>query len=128
MSEGETAEINMVVPIDLLPPILDDLLTRGQANVRAPRLGVFSADSDGTVVVRAGPRTVPPPGRAPSWRRDLRCRRWRSREPRGFYQKVWSTRPAGAEFPLRIVRDGRDTWLRVKSADRNSYLKRPQLQ
>ncbi|TJW27829.1 MAG: signal protein PDZ, partial [Mesorhizobium sp.] len=25
---GEIADINMVVPIDLLPPILDDLLTR----------------------------------------------------------------------------------------------------
>jgi hypothetical protein len=26
------------------------------------------------------------------------------------------------------VRDGRDTWLRVKSADRNSFLSKPQLQ
>jgi hypothetical protein len=29
---------------------------------------------------------------------------------------------------MRIVRDGRESWLRVKSADRNSFLKRPQLQ
>ena len=42
----------MAVPINLLPPILDDMLTRGQAN-RPPRpwLGVFSADNNGEVVV-----------------------------------------------------------------------------
>jgi hypothetical protein len=26
------------------------------------------------------------------------------------------------------VRDGRETWLRVKTADRNSFLRKPQLQ
>jgi S1-C subfamily serine protease len=45
-----------------------------------------------------------------------------------FYRKVWTIGEAGAEVPMRIVRDGRDSWLRVKSADRNSFLKRPQLQ
>jgi S1-C subfamily serine protease len=44
-----------------------------------------------------------------------------------FYRKVWRN-PAGAELPLRIVRGGRETWLRVKSADRNSFLRKPQLQ
>ena len=49
---ARVADINMVVPIDLLPPILDDLLTRGQVD-RPPRpwLGAFSAESDGKVVV-----------------------------------------------------------------------------
>jgi S1-C subfamily serine protease len=42
----------MVVPINLLKPILDDLLTRGNV-AKAPRpwLGVFSAESNGDVVV-----------------------------------------------------------------------------
>jgi len=44
-----------------------------------------------------------------------------------FYRKLWQN-PAGSEIPLRVVRDGRETWLRVKSADRNSFLKKPQLQ
>ena len=49
---GELADINMVVPINLLPPILDDLLSRGQVN-KPPRpwLGAFSAESNGKVVV-----------------------------------------------------------------------------
>jgi hypothetical protein len=29
---------------------------------------------------------------------------------------------------MRVVRAGRETWLRVKSADRRSFLKKPQLQ
>ncbi len=45
-----------------------------------------------------------------------------------FYRKVWSAGPAGAELPMRIVRDGRESWLRIKSADRNSFLRRPLLQ
>ena len=45
-----------------------------------------------------------------------------------FYRKLWESGPAGAEIPLRIVRDGRETWLRVKSADRNELLSKPRLQ
>jgi S1-C subfamily serine protease len=45
-----------------------------------------------------------------------------------FYRKLWSTGPAGAELPMRIVRDGRESWVRMKSADRSSFLKKPQLQ
>jgi S1-C subfamily serine protease len=49
---GKVADINMVVPIDLLPPILDEMVTTGQVNrPTRPWLGVFSAESDGEVVV-----------------------------------------------------------------------------
>ena len=52
MQGGKVTDINMVVPINLLPPILDDLLTRGRVD-KPPRpwLGVFSAESNGEVVV-----------------------------------------------------------------------------
>ena len=36
--------------------------------------------------------------------------------------------PAGAEIPMRVLRDGRDAWLRVKTADRQSFLKKPMMQ
>jgi S1-C subfamily serine protease len=49
---GAFEEINMIVPINLLKPIMDDLLTRGQVNKPSrPWLGAFSADSNGKVVV-----------------------------------------------------------------------------
>ncbi len=36
--DGEVSDINMAVPIDLLPPILDDMKSRGEPN-RPPRPG-----------------------------------------------------------------------------------------
>ena len=127
---GKVADINMSVPINLLPPILDDLLTRGQSS-QPPRpwLGVFAAESTGQVVVMSVAKGAPAvqaglrPGDVIS---DIR-----NEEVHGladFYRKVWESGPAGAEVPMRILRDGRDTWLRIKSADRNSFLKKPQLQ
>ncbi|RUU83778.1 signal protein PDZ, partial [Mesorhizobium sp. M7A.T.Ca.TU.009.01.1.2] len=43
-------------------------------------------------------------------------------------RKLWESGSAGAEITMRVLRDGRETWLRVKSADRGSFLKKPQLQ
>ena len=128
--DDDVADINMVVPIDLLPPILDDMLTRGQVN-RLPRpwLGVFSADSNGEVVVMSV-ADGSPAAEAGLRRGDI-ISDVRDGEVDGladFYRKVWDTGPAGAEVPLRIVRDGRDSWLRIKSADRNSFLRKPSLQ
>ena len=127
---GETADINMVVPIDLLRPILDDLLTRGQVN-RPPRpwLGAFAAESNGEVVVMSvadgGPAAQAglKPGDVISDIRDGEVDGLAD-----FYRKVWEIGPAGAEVPMRVVRAGRETWLRVKSADRSSFLRKPPLQ
>src|SRR5690606_25252849 len=130
ISDGEVADINMSVTIDLLPPILDDLLTRGEVD-RPPRpwLGVFSAESDGQVVVMSV-ADGSPADRAGLQRGDV-ISDIRDTEVGGladFYRKLWDTGPAGAELPIRIVRDGRESWIRLKSADRNSFLKKPLLQ
>jgi S1-C subfamily serine protease len=130
MQGGKVTDINMVVPIGLLPPILDDLLTRGRVN-RPPRpwLGIFSAETDGDVVVMNVAENGPA-AKAGLQRGDI-ISDVRDGEVGGladFYRKVWTIGEAGAEVPMRVVRDGRETWFRVKSADRNSFLKKPQLQ
>ncbi|CDX19863.1 PDZ/DHR/GLGF domain-containing protein [Mesorhizobium plurifarium] len=126
---GEVADINMVVPIDLLTPILDDLIKRGQtATAPRPWLGAFSAESNGMVVVMSVAEGGPA-AKAGLRQGDI-ISDVRDGEVDGladFYRKLWQN-PAGSEIPLRVVRDGRETWLRVKSADRNSFLKKPQLQ
>ena len=127
---GGVADINMVVPIDLLTPILDDMLKRGEPDRPArPWLGMFSAESDGEVVVMSVAEGGPA-AQAGLRRGDI-ISDVRDAGVDGladFYRKVWSSGPAGAEVPMRIVRDGRDTWLRIKSADRNDFLRKPQLQ
>ncbi len=123
-------DINMVVPIDLLPPILDDVMVHGGID-EAPRpwIGVFCADSDGQVVaMNVDPRG---PGADAGLEsgdiiRDVRDQAVDSLAD--FYRKLWASGPAGTEIPLRIVRAGREHWLRVISADRNDFLKKPALQ
>lgn len=127
---GQVADINMVVPINLLQPILDDLLTHGQVN-KPPRpwLGAFSAESDGKVVVMSV--TEGGPAAKAGLREGDVISDVRNEDVEGladFYRKVWDSGKAGTEIPMRILRDGRETWLRLKSADRGSYLRKPQLQ
>jgi len=127
---GEVADINMIVPINLLTPILDDLTTRGQVNKPArPWLGAFSAESNGDVIVMSVAEGSPA-DQAGLKRGDV-ISEIRDGEVDGladFYRKIWSSGPAGAEIPMRILRDGREAWLRVRSADRNSFLRKPQMQ
>jgi S1-C subfamily serine protease len=127
--EGEQRDINMSVPIDLLPPILDDLLAYGRVN-KPPRpwLGLYSAESDGRIVV------ADVAARGPAAIAGLRegdiitAVRDSSVDSLGdFYRKVWNCGAAGTEIALEIVRDKRSIWLRIKSADRNSFLKKPRL-
>jgi S1-C subfamily serine protease len=127
---GEVADINMVVPIDLLPPILDDLVSRGSVD-KPPRpwLGAFSAESNGEVIVMSVSEGSP--AEQAGLRQGDIISDVRDAEVEGlgdFYRKLWASGPAGAEVPMRIVRDGRETWVRVKTADRSSFLKKPQLQ
>jgi S1-C subfamily serine protease len=126
----ERQEINMVVPINLLLPILDDLLTSGQQNkLPRPWLGVFSAESNGKVII-VNVAEDGPADRAGLLEGDI-ISDVRDGEVDGlanFYRKLWESGPAGTEVPMRILRNGRDAWLRIKSADRRSFLRRPQLQ
>lgn len=127
---GDVADINMAVPIDLLPPILDELLTRGGVEgPPRPWLGVFSAESDGEVVVMSVSQGGPA-DKAGIRRGDIisDVRDGAVEGLADFYRKLWDIGPAGAEVPMRIVREGRENWVRVKSADRNAYLKKPLLQ
>ena len=127
---GRSRESNMIVPIDLLPPILDDLLTYGRVNkpVR-PWLGIYSAESDGDVVVAAvaerGPAEV-----AGLRRGDIlsSVQGAEIADLADFYRKVWNCGNAGVEVPIEIIRDGRSIGVKIKSADRTSFLKRPRLQ
>ena len=50
--EGKNEHLNMVVPIDLLKPILDDLRTFGRVNKPArPWLGLYSTEIEDKIVV-----------------------------------------------------------------------------
>jgi S1-C subfamily serine protease len=53
-AQGGPRDTNMIVPIDLLPPILDDLMNYGRVNKPArPWLGIYSAERIDEIVVAA---------------------------------------------------------------------------
>ena len=130
MHAGTTTDINMVVPIDLLKPILDDLIAAGRPKKDSrPWLGVYSAESSNGVVVM-NVADGGPAEHAGIRNGDI-ISELDGDEVLGladFYRKLWTKAPVGAEFSLRIVRQGRENWVRVKTADRNSFLRKPQLQ
>jgi S1-C subfamily serine protease len=129
-ARGGPRDINMIVPIDLLPPILDDLLAYGRVNKPArPWLGVYSAENGDEIIV-ASVSDNGPAADAGLRRGDILAGVAGSEieSLADFYRKIWRRGPAGVEIPIEIVRDGRAMSLRIRSADRASFLKRPRLQ
>jgi S1-C subfamily serine protease len=126
----EGRDINMIVPIDLLTPILDEMLTFGRPNHPArPWIGAYSNESDGHVVI-AG---VLPDGPAQQAGMRVGDLVWAVRDEAigslaDFYRKLWKSGAAGVEIPIELVRDGRTVWVRVKSRDRGAMLKKNLLQ
>ena len=127
--DGETVQGNMMVPIDPLGPILGDLLALGRAG-RPPRpwLGMYTTEANGQLVV-AGVAEGGPADRAGVRPGDLvlEVARERVSTLADLFRKVWRLGPAGTEVPLTLARDSAPVRVRVHSADRNDFLKKPQL-
>src|SRR4051794_27561026 len=91
--EGGTPDsLNMVVPIDLLKPILQDLLTRGRANKPArPWLGLHATEVDDKIVI-ASVSDGGPARRANLQQADvvLAVAGAEVSDLAGFFRKVWS--------------------------------------
>ena len=122
-------DINMIVPIDLLKPILDDLTTIGRAkHPPRPWLGIFAAEVGDRIVIAGMSR------RGPASKSSLRIGdivlSVAGHDVRGlptFFRNVWSLGPAGAPIPLTINRNGRTMDVTVQSGDRRTFLRGPVL-
>src|SRR5665213_199369 len=127
--EGKNEHLNMVVPIDLLKPILDDLRKFGRVNKPArPWLGVYSTEiEDKVVVVGIAPKG--PAARAELKTGDviLAVKGENVTTLAAFYRKVWSLGQAGVEVPLTLYREGVTFDVRVNSSDRAKFLKAPRM-
>jgi S1-C subfamily serine protease len=124
-AEGAQAPGNMFVPIDLLKPILPDLIEKGRRSGPArPWMGLATEELHGHLMVTR----VSPDGPADrAGIRDGDIVVGVGREPvtsqEEFYRKVWGLGAAGVEVPLKVLQgvDMRD--LRLRSIDRFQYFK-----
>ena len=121
---------NLFVPIDLLKPLLGDLLANGRSSARPrPWIGVNTQEVQGNVIVtrvspespaeaaaiRVGDVIVGVAGQSLTGQAD-------------FYSKLWSRGEAGVEIVLDLLREGRVQKVPVKSIDRDRYYRaRPTL-
>jgi S1-C subfamily serine protease len=128
-SGGPGEHLNMVIPIDLLKPVLDDLTKYGRVNrpVR-PWLGIFTTEIEDRLVVvgvakkgpaarveiKTGDMIVAVAGQNVATLADL-------------YRAIWALGTAGVEVPLTLHRDGVTFDVRVNSSDRNKFLKGPRV-
>ncbi len=120
---------NMVVPIDLLKPILDNLSTMGRSG-RPPRpwLGLITAEADGKIVV-AGLADGGPAERADIRVGDLVVGVGGAPVTglAAMFRRIWSMGGAGVEVPLTVYRDGDALEINVRSGDRSDFLVSPRL-
>jgi len=129
-SEGRTAgESNMFVPIDLLEPILNDLLKFGRVDqLPRPWLGVFATEAEGDLVV-AGLTKGAPAERAGLRAGDVvvKVADTSVTDLVELFRRIWAQGPAGTVIPLTVSRDGGELTVQVESEDRNALLKSPGL-
>ncbi len=121
----ESAPGNMFVPIDLLMPIMGDLLADGRVSGPGkPWLGVAAEEMGGELrVSRVTPQS--PAEKAGIKRGDVVIGVGGDVTPTlpEFYRKLWSTGNAGVTVPLDIKQSGSTRRIDVPSVNRLDHLK-----
>lgn len=116
---------NMFVPIDLLKPLLDDLLAIGHRRGPArPWLGVYSEEIQGHVVVT---RVLPesPAALAGLTRGDIILGVGGEAVGRQseFYRRLWASGEAGSRVVLHVLHKKTVRQMAVQSMDRMAFLR-----
>jgi S1-C subfamily serine protease len=126
---AKRADINMVVPIDLLTPILPALLTSGGSG-KPPRpwLGMFVTENEGGLVV-GGLAEDGPAEKAGVQVGDLidAIEDEEVSEVAAFWRALWASGAPGVAVKLHLSRDNHDVVVRVITGDRNRMLRSPKL-
>jgi S1-C subfamily serine protease len=127
--DAGTLQGNMTVPVELLEPILDDMLKTGRSK-RPPRpwLGMYTTEA-GTRLVVAGIAPGGPAERAGVKVGDI-VLDIAGEKPSGLadlWRRLWRLGPAGCDVPLKMLRKNSVAERVLKSADRGDFLKKPHL-
>jgi len=119
---------NMSVPINLLKPILEDLISSGRRKSKIqPYLGISSDDSNNQIIVTR----ISDGG--PAFQAGIRpqdiivtINGSQVSDLKSFYQKLWKSGEAGITIELSVLRRGTIMNFSVKTVDRLDYFFTPQ--
>ena len=122
---GTQSPGNMFVPVDLLQPILEDLIARGQrAGPLRPWLGVNAEEMRGRLfVTRVSPEGPADKAGLKSGDILVGVGGEEVSSLADFYRKVWARGAAGVEVPLRVLQGVQVKELTVRSIDRIEYFR-----
>ncbi|HET6223878.1 MAG TPA: S1C family serine protease [Dongiaceae bacterium] len=120
---------NLIVPIDLVKPILEDLATIGRPNRPArPWVGLYATEIGSSVAL------LGVADRGPAHEADLRegdivlaVAGTPVTSLTGLFRRIWALGDAGVAVPMTINREGRTFDISVRSTDRRRLLKGPVL-
>jgi len=126
---GRAVDGNMFVPVDLLAPILDEMLATGRP-ARPPRawLGIYATEMDGHLVI-GGLAPGGPAERSGVKLGDLVLEVGGERVAglAAMFRRIWSAGPVGSNITLTLSRRGEASKVQIRSADRGDFLKKPRL-
>lgn len=123
--KGDGVPANMFVPIDLLPPILGELIAGGRVSGAAkPWLGITTDEIKGQLVVRR----VTPGGPAAKGGIEpgdtiVGLGGEATSTLGAFYRKLWAQGGAGIPVPLDVRRAGEQLRIDLQSVNRLNHLK-----
>ena len=115
---------NMFVPVDLLKPILKDLMTTGRSRQpQKPWLGVYTEEAHGRLFITR--LTAGGPGEKSKLQAGdiiLKVNQQPVSGQADFYRKVWALGNAGVEVPISILRETEIKDITLSSIDRYQLL------
>ncbi len=123
--DNEVSSANMVIPIDLLPPILNELLLYGKRNAPArPWVGWFAQESNDGLII-SGLSDDGPADKAGlhSGDRILQVEGQSVETLPELFRAVWSAGQAGVEISVIFERNQITESTTISTIDRNARLK-----
>ena len=125
---GISSPGNMSVPINLLKPILEDLLSNGRRKSKIqPYLGISSDESNDQIIVTRVSKG------GPAYQAGIKpqdiivaINGSQITKLESFYKKIWNSGEAGVTIELSVLRSGSLMNFKVTTVDRLDYFFKPQ--